>query len=277
MAVIPQRNLIAIGSTGQVAVYDATTALRQSLTPIPQGHTPRLMQLTPSGQHLLLACAEWSVYHLPLKSVKPALLLSLAAQKKRPLDAPLMCFMPAYPSTNRVPLLFVTNRLKDSVRTAYLGKTSQAEKGAPPPAEGAKAPSKSGKELEAGAKLMLEKGKGAVALAAHPFAPVLYVLSVNGELQMYRHVHGAPGLTPLHQFTSAPPRGSPPPPASLPCRLHSFARRRTSVYRVQCCWRSRRRRRRSWRARTSPPRAAPTCRAPPWSSSSCRASRCSIS
>jgi hypothetical protein len=203
--VIPQKNSIAVGSAGHIAVFDATTAIRQSLTPIPNGHTPSLIHLTPSGNHLLIACVEWSIYHLPLKSGKPALILSLATQKKHPLENPLLSFMPAYPGTNRVPLLLVTNRLKDSVRTAYLANVVQPEKGAPAPTEkGAKsAPSKSGKELEPGAKLMLEKGKGAVALAAHPYAPILYVLTVNGELQMYQHVQGAPALVPLHQFTSA--------------------------------------------------------------------------
>jgi hypothetical protein len=204
VAVVPQKNTIAVGSAGHIAVFDATTAIRQSLTPIPNGHTPSLIHLTPSGNHFLIACVEWTVYHLPLKSGKPAPLLSLATKKKSSLENPLLCFMSAYPGTNRVPLLVVTNRLKDSVRTAYLANVVQPEKGAPATTEkGAKtAPSKSGKEFEPGAKLMLEKGKGAVALSTHPYAPILYVLTVNGELQMFQHVQGAPALVPLFQFTS---------------------------------------------------------------------------
>ena len=210
VAVAPARNLLVVGSAGHIATFDAATTVRQALVPIPGGHTPRLIQVTPSGNHLLIACAEWVIYHISLKTMKPALLLSLKDVKKRPLDNPLMCFMAAFPGSKRVPVLFVTNKLKDSVRATYLASVVAAEAGdgdaagtsaaAPPPKE---ATGVKGKGVEQNIKLPLEKNKGAVALAAHPYAPILYVLTVNGELQVYQHVQGANALTPLQQFTSA--------------------------------------------------------------------------
>jgi hypothetical protein len=196
---------------------------------MPGGHTPRLIFLTPSGNHLLIACAEWTVYHLAVKAVKPVLVLSLTNVKKRPLDSPLMTFMGAFPDTNRVPVLFITNKLKDSIRSVYLAAVVSDEKvtEAQPPAGKGAAPaagkglSKSGKELEPGNKLPLEKGKGAVALASHPFAPILYVLTVNGELQLFQHIQGAATLQPLFQFTSSPRPAASPLCATRRCACSS--------------------------------------------------------
>ena len=201
---------MVVGSVGHVALYDASTTLRLALIPLPGGHTPRLLQMTPSGNHVLIACAEWTIYHLPLKNPKPALVLSLAKVKKKPLDSPLMAFMGAFPDTNRVPVLFVTNRLKDSIRSVYLANRVPPENAKPSTGRAAAA----SKDVEPGSKLPLEAGKGAVAMAAHPLAPVLYVLTVNGELQMYQHVQGSASLQPLFQFTSAHCPSSFLPPSS---------------------------------------------------------------
>ena len=211
VAVAAQRNLLIVGSTGHIATYDVATTVRQALVALPGGHTPRLMQLTPSGNHLLVACSEWTIYHVALKTMKPALILSLKDTKKRPLESPLMAFMGAFPDTSRVPVLFVTNRLKDSVRAAYLAPSVTAEAtndgggegGAAAASGGAGKGGKTKSSTDQHVKLPLEKGKGAMALASNPFGPVLYVLTVNGELQLYQHVQGGTALQPLHQFTSA--------------------------------------------------------------------------
>jgi hypothetical protein len=203
-AAIPEKNLLVVGSPGHIAVFDLTTNLRQSLTAIPNGHTPKLLQVAPSKASVFVACSEWTVYIHSLKSSRPVCLISLIGVKKGPLANPIMAFM----SASQSPALFVTDMLKESVRVAYTKLPAGESK------------SKLSKELSPGFKLNLEKGKGAVALTAHPYAPVLMVLTSNGELQLYSHRFGGAVLEPIVQFTSAPSA-----PRLLPSRAQKDWRR----------------------------------------------------
>lgn len=191
VAAIPERNLFIVGAQGYMATFDAVTGARQVQFSIPRNNTPRLIHVLPSRTEVLVVCVEWTIYLQPLKGGKSQLVMDLGSVKKKPLTDPILTAMPASSSAGRMAVVFVTAPLKDSIRSSYIL----------PPA-GAKG--KLTKELQPGFKLSLEKGKGIVALASHPYAPIITVLTANGELQVYQHTQGAATLTPLAQYTSAP-------------------------------------------------------------------------
>ena len=186
---IPERNLLVVGSPGHLATYDAVNSVRHAQFVIPKNHTPRMLHVLPSKAEVVIVCLEWTVYVQPLRPSKSAMVMDLSGVKKKPLTDPLLTSILGSSSSGRLPVLFVASAGKDSIRSAYLLPVS-GDKG------------KVTKELQPGFKLPLDKGKGIVALTSHPFAPVLTVLTVNGELQLYQHTQGAPTLTPIVQYTS---------------------------------------------------------------------------
>lgn len=190
VAAIPERNLFVIGAQGYLATFDAVTGVRQVQVSIPRNHTPRLIHVLPSRTEVLVVCVEWTIYLQGLKGGKSNLIMDLGSVKKKPLTDPLLTSMPASSSAGRMAVVFVAAPLKDSIRSSYVL----------PPA-GSKG--KLTKELQPGFKLSLEKGKGIIALTSHPYAPIITVLTANGELQLYQHTQGAATLTPLAQYTSA--------------------------------------------------------------------------
>jgi hypothetical protein len=192
VAVIPGKQTIIIGAPGHIATYDAVTNVRHSQFVIPKNHTPRLIQVLPSKTDVAVVCAEWTIYIQSLRPTKPSLIMDLSGVKKKPLMDPVLCYLPASSSASRLAVVLVAAALKDSIRSAYLLQQSSDK-------------AKGMKELQPGFKLSLEKGKGVMAMASHPYAPIINVLTVNGELQLYQHTQGAPALTPLFQFTSMAP------------------------------------------------------------------------
>lgn len=190
VAAIPERNLFVIGAQGYLATFDAVAGVRQVQVSIPRNHTPRLIHVLPSRTEVLVVCVEWTIYLQGLKGGKSNLIMDLGSVKKKPLTDPLLTSMPASSSAGRMAVVFVAAPLKDSIRSSYVL----------PPA-GSKG--KLTKELQPGFKLSLEKGKGIIALTSHPYAPIITVLTANGELQLYQHTQGAATLTPLAQYTSA--------------------------------------------------------------------------
>jgi hypothetical protein len=186
---IPERNLLVVGSPGHLTTYDAVNSVKHAQFSIPKNHTPRLLHVLPSKADVVIVCLEWTVYVQPLRPSKSALVMDLSGVKKKPLTDPLLTSMLGSSSAGRFPVLFVASVLKDSIRSAYLLPTA-GETG------------KVAKEMQPGFKLPLDKGKGIVALTSHPFTPILTVLTVNGELQLYQHTQGAPTLTPIVQYTS---------------------------------------------------------------------------
>lgn len=190
VAAIPERNLFVIGAQGYLATLDAVTGVRQVQVSIPRNNTPRLIHVLPSRTEVLIVCVEWTIYLQPLKGGKAFLIMDLGSVKKKPLTDPLLTAMPASSSAGRMPVVFVAAPLKDSIRSSYIL-----------PPTGSKG--KLTKELQPGFKLNLEKGKGVIAMSSHPFAPIITVLTANGELQLYQHTQGATTLTPLAQYTSA--------------------------------------------------------------------------
>lgn len=193
VAVSSERSLLFAASKGQIAVFDSVTAARQHIIPIPGVFTPTLLQILPGGNRLAIVCGEWAVYLHSLDALKTTAVLNLSATKKSRLTRPvLVSISAALPGSNHaLQILFVANVGKDSLRTVHVGLRPDKDK------------SKLPKELTPGFKVPLQKGKGVVALAAHPFAPSITILAGNGELQGYDWVNST--LVSTFQYSSAPP------------------------------------------------------------------------
>lgn len=193
MTVSSERSLLFCGSKGQIAVFDTVTSARQHLIPIPLGYTPTLLQILPGGTRLAIVCGEWAIYIHSLDVLKTTSVMNLGGTKKSRLVRPVLASISMGVSGGAHPtqVLFVANVGKDSVRTIHVGLRPDKDK--------AKLP----KELTPGFKLPLQKGKGVVALVAHPFAPSITILTANGELQGYDYVNSA--LLSTFQYSSACP------------------------------------------------------------------------
>jgi hypothetical protein len=168
VAVSSERSLLFAASKGQITVFDSVTAARQHIIPIPGAFTPTLLQILPGGNRLAIVCGEWAIYIHSLDALKTTAVLNLSGTKKSRLTRPVLASISsALPGSNHaLQILFVANVGKDSLRTVHVGLRPDKDK------------SKLSKELTPGFKVALQKGKGVVALAAHPFAPSAFAARV---------------------------------------------------------------------------------------------------
>ncbi|MEW5307367.1 MAG: hypothetical protein WDW36_009771 [Sanguina aurantia] len=187
----PTKPLIAVGTSGYVAVYDLSTGVRTGRLDLKS--IPVTLCFSPEGFQLLVMVQDWVLYGITLSNWSSRVLVPRRAKMDKPLESCLMTVAPG-----PAPRIYFCRFAKDVVRLAHtvrpVARDAKGNVRKDPKDSGLAGLSSGGW----GTTLKLDTTKPIWGLACNHSDQQVYILHADGMLRGYLpSASSADGLTPL--------------------------------------------------------------------------------